>query len=270
MKLRLERENQAKREMEECSFRPNITDYKPKKKKAEAQVAFGTREHIAKQKVAREMKEAATVVPHCTGEKWTPGCTQPQEFSFAHEVKVNSLSAPMSPRVCEAEIERKKALVQGGYAERAMRNSSPSLRTTPRTSSPARHSCPRGGHYSSPQRGGRYGSPSASTEWTRRAGEKESAEEAHTAAGMPSPRYYASDVVPRASSPSANREKCGESTHLERMRKARTSSVQKSRAAASTTGENWSPGPTVPDEFKFIASKAVKIKSLHKPVSPLA
>jgi hypothetical protein len=232
-RMRQEREAQDRKEMEECTFRPNIGKYKPKKKKPH-QDAYGIDQHIERQQVARQVKQEEEV-PHSTGDGWTNKLTQPKEFSFNHKVKIKSLSKPITAIVAEDERRKKKEQEESMYSEHAL---SPSHAST------------------------------ASAEWMRRAAEKEMSESAHAAAGMVSPRYYASDALNvHTGTP---RGRTGEDAYVARMRAAREEKEQKSKAAASTTGENWKPGTTKPKEFKFSASKALRVKALHKPVSPMA
>merc|ERR1712072_605161 len=95
---------------------------------------------------------------------------------------------------------------------------------------------------------------SASAEWMRRAAEKEQSEQAHAAAGMMSPRYYASDALNLNTG--TPRGRTGEDGHVARMKAAREERNAKAKAAASTTGSNWKGGTTQPVEFKFSDSKA--------------
>jgi len=239
-RMRQEREMQEKKEMQECTFRPNIAQYKPKKKKAQKQGAYGTDTHVERQNIARKQKEDAAVIPHSTGQHWQNKLTEPQEFSFSHKVKIKALKKPMSPRLGEAEIEKKALTMstQPSVHDRTM-NLSPSMESN----------------------------GTASAEWMRRAAEKEMSEQAHAAAGMNSPRFYASDALnvhtgtPRA--------RTGEDAHIQRLKQARVERETSSKASASTTGENWTNRTTVPQEFKFTESKQVRVKSLHKPVAPM-
>merc|ERR1712196_213884 len=97
--------------------------------------------------------------------------------------------------------------------------------------------------------------------------EKEMSESAHMAAGMGSPRFYASDAL--NVSTGTPRGRTGEDVHVARMKQARNDREQSAKAAASTTGDKWTPHTTKPKEFKFTESKAVRVKALHKPVTPM-
>jgi len=231
-RMRQEREAQDKKEMEECTFRPNIGKYKPKKKAPAKADAYGVDTHIDRQASARKQKEDAVEIPHSTGEGWQNKVTEPKEFSFNHKVKIKALSKPITASIADEEIEKKKQRQREAALEL-----SPSV----------------GSH--------------ASAEWMRRAAEKEMSEHAHSAAGMNSPRYYASDALNAATG--TPRGRTGEDAYIQRMKAARAEKEMKEAAAASTTGNKWTPGTTKPKEFKFSASKALKVKSLHKPVSPM-
>jgi hypothetical protein len=237
-RMRQEREAQEKKEMEECTFRPNIGAYKPKKGRAKKKEAYGVDSHLDRQAAARKRKEDAAAIPHSTGENWNGKLTKPEEFSFNHKVKIKALSKPITPAVVEAKIENK---LDEEYL-RAIRG---------------------GDDYGASQSQG-YGT---SAEWLRRAAEKEQSESAHAAAGMLSPRYYASDALNvHTGTP---RGRTGEDTHVSRMKAARDERRAKEAASKSTTGEHWKGGTTKPQEFKFADSKAVRVKALHKPVSPM-
>jgi len=97
--------------------------------------------------------------------------------------------------------------------------------------------------------------------------EKEQAEMTHLAVGMGSPRFYASDAL--NNSTGTPRGRTGEDTHVQRLKAARDAKEENARAAASTTGDKWNPRTTKPKEFKFTESKAVRVKALHKPVTPM-
>jgi len=239
-RMRAEREAQEKKEMENCTFRPTIRDYKPKKEKnKKKQDNYGVDQHLERQVSARNQRKEETV-PHSTGEGWSNTLTKPQEFSFNHKVKIKALAKPIGATEAQAKIEQKKddlylqgpsSYVYGGRSESMM------------------------------------SSGSASAEWMRRAAEKEQSEQAHAAAGMMSPRYYASDALNvHTGTP---RGRTGEDTHVTRMKQARAEKELKERSAKSTTGENWRGGTTKPREFKFADSKALRVRALHKPVSPM-
>lgn len=237
-RMRQEREAQEKKEMEECTFRPNIRSYKPKKtKKPIEDTAYGIEEHLDRQAVARKRDEDAKTTPHSTGENWKHELTKPKEFSFNHKVKIKALAKPITP----TKSQMQQQAIEDGSANQALAYSgySQSMAST----------------------------GSASAEWMRRAAEKETSEQAHAAAGMTSPRYYASDALNMHTG--TPRGQTGEDTHVARMKAARAERQEKQTRAKSTTGDNWKGGTTKPVEFKFADSKAVRVRALHKPVSPM-
>jgi len=172
-------------------------------------------------------------IPHSTGQNWSNQLTKPQEFSFNHKVRIKALAKPITSTEVDQKIEEQQdALMASHYAGPSMSMQS-----------------------------------NASAEWMRRAAEKDASEMAHAAAGMNSPRYYASDALNvHTGTP---RGRTGEDGHIGRMKAARAEQAAKAKAAASTTGSNWKGGTTQPREFKFSDSKAVRVKALHKPVSPM-
>lgn len=236
MRMRAEREAQEKKEMENCTFKPNVSSYKPKKKKSIK--AYGVEDHLERQSVARKRKEDQGSIPHSTGANWENKLTKPQEFSFSHKVKIKSLAKPIGAAEVEAKVEARKdeeyMRAIEGAADRSM-----SMMST----------------------------GTASAEWLRRAAEKEQSEQAHAAAGMMSPRYYASDALNvHTGTP---RGRTGEDGHVARMKAARAEKEAKDKAAKSTTGDKWQGGTTQPVEFKFADSKKLRVRALHKPVSPM-
>lgn len=238
-RMRAEREAQEKKEMENCTFRPNIQDYKPKKTHKKKDDNYGVDQHLERQKTARNNRQEETV-PHSTGENWSNTLTKTQEFSFNHKVKIKALSKPIGPIEAQIKIEQSKdeLYLQDSYGSSYCGRSESMM-----------------------------SSGSASAEWMRRAAEKEQSEQAHASAGMMSPRYYASDALNvHTGTP---RGRTGESTHVTRMKQARSEKELKEKSAKSTTGENWRGGTTKPKEFKFADSKALRVRALHKPVSPM-
>lgn len=108
-------------------------------------------------------------------------------------------------------------------------------------------------------------SGAASAEWMKRSLEKEQSEQLHASQGMNSPRFYASD----AAGTGTPRGRTGEDGHVARMRAAREEKAAKEAAASGPTGSKWNPEKTQPVEFEFHDTRSLRVKSLYKPVSPM-
>merc|ERR1712028_173273 len=264
-KLRQQREELEQKEKEECTFQPAIREYKPKGKQGKRGSSAnhsGIKEHIDRQSKARNQKKESEDVPHSKGSKWKNEVTQPKEFAFSHRIKVKSLAQPIDRYNAgkdDGSTAGPKAInhskVGTGAITAGVMSSDQAIAISRNLDGDVARIALGGG---------------VSSEWARRAAEKHAAEEAHSLAGMMSPRYYAGDALHsdahRGEAPQGLR---GEGAFVERMKQARRDREEKEQATDNLcSGAKWTGKVTKPREFNF-SSSSVRVKALSQPVSPM-
>ena len=265
-RLRQQREELEQKEKEECTFQPAIREYKPKGKQGKRGSSAnhsGIREHIDRQSKARNQKKESEDVPHSKGSKWKNEVTQPKEFAFSHRIKVKSLAQPIDRYNAGKESE-------GSQAPKAINHSKMGTGAVTSggmsTDQALAISMNLDGDISRVSLGGQV-----SSEWARRAAEKHASEEAHSLAGMQSPRYYAGDALHSEHSHNGEppRGLRGEDAFVDRMKQARKEREEREHATDKLgSGAKWTGKVTKPKEFNFSSSN-VRVKALTQPVSPM-
>jgi hypothetical protein len=267
-RLRQQREELEQKEKEACTFQPTIREYKKPRSKAirtkrasTAQHA-GIKEHVDRQAKARNQRKEIEDVPRAKGDKWTNEVTTPKEFTFSHKIKIKSLDQPIHQQNAAKEaVDSMQAItapdhnrVGTGYVSSRPMSAHQAATVASQLD----------GDISKVQLGG-----TVSSEWAKRAAEKHAAEEAHSLAGMSSPRYYAGDALHSEHSGKTPRGLRGEDAFIERMRQARVDRETKEAAEDRLgSGLGYTGKVTKPKEFNF-ASASVRVKALSQPVSPM-